>query len=220
MNDNTENLPFGYWITAVDRLVRAEFATVFEEEGITRRDWRALNRIDGTVTDGRPVRQDKLRRLLDLGWVQHADGGWELTEAGILAKTRLGAAVDELRARVAGAVTEEEYAAMTAGLQKVAREFGWAEGRRLPRGERRHGERPGHHAHGAPGASVDHGAHHGHGDHGDDRDAVCRREHHRHGDHDHTHHNHHGTHHAHHRKHHDHHRHGAPTAHIHLHMHG
>src|SRR5690606_14708267 len=58
-----------------------------------------------------------------------------------LAKQRLGVAVDEIRARVSGAVSPEEYATMTASLVKIAREFGWAEGRGLPRREGRFSHR-------------------------------------------------------------------------------
>ena len=95
-NNTTTSRPFGFWVTAVDRLLRAEFATVFDDEGITRRDWRMLNRLDGTVADDRPLRGPKLRRLVELGWVQRTRDGWKLTDAGTLAKQRLSTAVDEL----------------------------------------------------------------------------------------------------------------------------
>lgn len=144
-NENNDTRPFGYWITAVDRLLRAEFATVFEDEGITRRDWRMLNRTDGTfaapTASDRPLHPRKLRNLLELGWVERTKDGWTLTESGALAKQRLSVAVDEIRARVAGAVSPEEYATMTSSLEKIAREFGWGEGRRLPRHEGRFGRR-------------------------------------------------------------------------------
>jgi len=142
-NENNDKRPFGYWITAVDRLMRAEFATAFEDEGITRRDWRMLNRVDGafaaTAASGRPLNPHKLQRLLELDWVERTDDGWGLTESGTLAKQRLSNAVDEIRARVAGAVSPEEYATMTEALEKIASEFGWAEGRRLPHSEGRDG---------------------------------------------------------------------------------
>ncbi|MDQ0614824.1 hypothetical protein QF046_002465 [Microbacterium sp. W4I4] len=177
-NDNTteNSRPFGYWITAVDRLLRAELATVFDDEGITRREWRMLNRIDGTfaapAASDRPLRARKLHRLLELGWVERSKEGWTLTEAGTLAKQRLGIAVDEIRARVAGAVSPEEYATMTASLEKIAREFGWAEGRRLPRREGRFGHRhPGGHrgfGHGFHGERFRHGFHGEHSGRGED----------------------------------------------------
>lgn len=215
---DTNTHPFGYWITAVDRLMRAEFATVFEDEGITRRDWRMLNRIDGTVADARPVHGARLHRLVELGWVERTREGWILTDAGTLAKQRLSTAVDELRARVAGVVTPDEYAAMTASLEKIAREFGWAEGRRLPRrhsrGEHheRDGFRGGHrgfhgqreHAHGERGHV------HGQREHfRGDRAEHCEHgegfgPHARHG---------HGIRHGLHRQ-------MAPQAHIHIHTHG
>ncbi|UNK71038.1 hypothetical protein [Microbacterium sp. H1-D42] len=170
---NTDNThPFGYWITAVDRLMKAEFATVFADERVTRREWRMLNVIDGTAfarVPSRPLRGPKMRRLIDLGWIERtadtsSPGGWTLTDAGRLAKTRLSAAVDELRARVAGAVTPDEYAALTASLEKIAREFGWEEGKRLPRrpeGRQRHGHDCEH------GRRHAHGRHHAHEDHRD-----------------------------------------------------
>lgn len=169
---NTDTYPFGYWITAVDRLMRAEFATVFHDEGITRRDWRMLNRIDGTHGD-RPHhgrRGFALRRLFDLGWVDRTRDGWTLTETGALAKRRLRTSVDEIRARVAGVLTADEYAAMTASLEKIAREFGWEEGKPLPRRKDRERGRGRGHGHEHP---------HGHGHHGFDPrhadDAQCGR---------------------------------------------
>ena len=228
-DDNTR--PFGYWITAVDRLMRAEFATVFEDEGITRRDWRMLNRIDGTVTDGRPVHPRKLHRLVELGWVERTREGFGLTDAGTLAKQRLGTAVGELRARVAGAVSAEEYATMTAALEKIAREFGWEEGKRLPRsGRRDHGpaSRFGH-RHGIAGHRG-HGHGFGRGRHSGEHDFDRG-----HGFGEHGPENHHGSEPRHgfeHRTeghgHHEmgrgfargHHRHGIPATHIHIHTHG
>ncbi|GAA3936588.1 hypothetical protein [Microbacterium soli] len=157
--------PFGYWITAADRLMRAEFATVFADEGITRRDWRMLNRIGGLASrpgsTDRPLKPRRLHRLFEHGWIARTKEGWTLTEAGELAVQRLRTAVDEIRSRVSDALTPEEYEAMTASLEKVAREFGWTEGRRLPRpgGGRPHtAHRRGAHQHGA-------GRRHGHATH-------------------------------------------------------
>lgn len=141
-NNNTSTArPFGFWVTAVDRLLRAEFATVFEDEGVTRRDWRMLNVVDDTGASDRPLRGRKLHRLIELGWVERTADGWSLTETGRLAKDRLGVSVQEIRDRIAGAVTPEEFATMSAALEKIARELGWDEGRKLPRGRRfgRHG---------------------------------------------------------------------------------
>ncbi|GAA5145801.1 hypothetical protein GCM10025768_03530 [Microbacterium pseudoresistens] len=158
--------PFGYWIKAVDRLMAAEFATAFENEGVTRRDWRLLNRVDGSVDTGRPVHPAKLRRLVALGWVDADE--LTLTDAGRTAKERLAAIVDGIRSRVAGAVEPEEFEAMTSALQKIAREFGWEEGARLPR-PRRHGarHRRGRDDHRHGGRHSHRAQHACHGEHGE-----------------------------------------------------
>ncbi|MFD5214299.1 MarR family winged helix-turn-helix transcriptional regulator [Microbacterium sp. NPDC058345] len=218
-NITPDSRPFGFWITAVDRLLRAEFATVFDDEAVTRRDWRMLNLIDGTVASDRPLRAPKLRRLIALGWIERTRDGWTLTEAGRLAKQRLGVSVQEIRDRVAGAVSPDEFTTMTAALEKIARELGWEEGRKLPRRGRRHGEHGRHGGHGR--RERHHGFRHGFGREG--------RHESRHGfEHEYRHEGGHGSRHD--REHdgrHDRehgHRgfrgHGAPAPHIHIHTHG
>ena len=130
--------PFGYWLKAADRLMAAEFATAFEGEHATRRDWRLLNIVDGTVSAHRPLNDHKLHRLVERGWVARDGDGWTLTDDGRAAKDRLGAIVDGIRSKVTDAVSAEEMATTLAALEKIARAFGWDEETPLPRG-RRHG---------------------------------------------------------------------------------
>ncbi len=130
--------PFGYWLKAADRLMAAEFATAFEGEHASRRDWRLLNVVDGTVPARRPLNDHKLHRLVERGWVAPEGDGWALTDDGRAAKDRLGAIVDGIRSKVADAVSPEEMATTLASLEKIARAFGWDEETPLPRG-RRHG---------------------------------------------------------------------------------
>lgn len=143
--EHTESRPIGYWLRATDRMLAAEFATIFENEGITRRDWRLLNAIDGTIPSERPVRGVKLARLAGLGWVTQANGSWLLTDEGRAARERLSVLVEEVRQKVVTAVGEEELAATLASLEKISRAFGWDENTPLPRGERRRGHRRGGH---------------------------------------------------------------------------
>ncbi|WP_136036425.1 hypothetical protein [Microbacterium sp. K35] len=152
--------PFGYWLKAVDRLMAAEFAAAFDDEGITRRDWRLLNVVDGSVERERPLRAHKLRRLIDRGWVVTDGEGWSLTDDGRAAKERLGALVDDIRAKVVDAVPTDDLATTLASLEAIARAFGWEEGTPLPRTHR--GPRGHRHGHGfrAPFG------HHGFGRHG------------------------------------------------------
>ncbi len=132
-NNEETSRPFGFWLKAVDRLMAAEFATAFESEGITRRDWRALNVIDGSVAgDARPFPTHKLRRLIERGWVTDADGTLALTDAGRDAKERLGSIVEGIRAKVTDAVPADDLATTVATLEQLARAFGWDENTPLP----------------------------------------------------------------------------------------
>ena len=136
--------PFGYWLKAVDRLMAAEFAAAFESFGVTRREWRLLNVIDGTVPgeakSDRPLPIHKLGRLIELGWVTDAGDAWTLTDEGRDAKERLSALVDGIRAKVTDAVPAEDLATTMATLEQLARAFGWDENTPLPKGRGgRHG---------------------------------------------------------------------------------
>lgn len=150
-SQNPENTsrPFGYWLKAADRLMAAEFAAAFEGEHSSRRDWRILNIIDGTVPSPRPLNGHKLHHLAERGWVVADGDGWTLTDEGRAAKERLGAIVEGIRTKVSDAVSEEEMATTLASLEKIARAFGWDEETPLPRG-RRHGFGGPRHGHGFP----------------------------------------------------------------------
>ncbi|MFT3797716.1 MarR family winged helix-turn-helix transcriptional regulator [Microbacterium sp.] len=143
---NTENTtdtsprPLGYWLRAVDRLLAREFATVFEAEGITRRDWRLLNLIDGDVVAPELIarlRAKKLHGLIERGWIVDTDGRWALTDEGRAAMARLSESVAGIRSRVSGAVSDGDFATTLASLEAIARELGWNPDERLPRGPRR-----------------------------------------------------------------------------------
>ncbi|MFT4156955.1 MAG: MarR family winged helix-turn-helix transcriptional regulator, partial [Microbacterium sp.] len=145
-NDTTQTpRPFGYWIKAVDRLMAAEFASVFRSEGVTRRDWRLLNAIDGTVPAGRPLHPAALRGLVERGWIGREKDRWALTDKGRAAKERLSALVDGIRATLTDAVSPEELEVTLATLQKITTAYGWDENTPLPR--KRSGHRRGAHGH-------------------------------------------------------------------------
>ena len=75
----------------------------------------------------------RLRGLEQRGWVEETgDGTWILTDEGRAAKERLGAIVDGIRSRVAGAVSPEDFATTLASLEAIARELGWDENERMP----------------------------------------------------------------------------------------
>jgi hypothetical protein len=132
--DSADGRPLGYWLRVVDGLLDREFAAALDAEGISRRDWMALNVLSGDI-DAPEVRERLIRRgkrlrgLEERGWVQeHGDGTWSLTDLGRAERERVGAIVDGIRSRVTGAVGDDAYAAMTASLEAIARELGWDEG--------------------------------------------------------------------------------------------
>jgi hypothetical protein len=140
-NDETPeggSRPLGYWLRTVDALISTEFAKAFDGEGVTRRDWMLLNVLAGEVDAPgfaeRLARKGKrLRGLEQRGWVEETgDGSWVLTDEGRAAKERLGAIVDGVRSRVAGAVPPEDYATTVASLEAIARALGWDENARMP----------------------------------------------------------------------------------------
>jgi hypothetical protein len=158
-NTDSTSRPFGFWIKAVDRLMAAEFASAFDGEHASRRDWRILNVIDGSAPARRPLNTHKLHGPVERGWVVVDGDGWALTDEGRAAKDRLGGIVDGIRAKVTDAVSPEDLETTLRSLEQIARAFGWDEETPLPRGRgRRHGF--GRHGFGRPG--LDAGRHHGH----------------------------------------------------------
>jgi len=141
-DNNSESRPLGFWLKATDRLMAVDLERAFTDEGATRRDWRMLNVIDGSVQGDRPLHPRKIRGLVERGWVTRTDDGWTLTDEGTAAKERLGAIVAGVRERIAAVVSPEDYATTVATLEQIARTFGWEEGTPLPRRGRGRGFRP------------------------------------------------------------------------------
>ncbi|MBN9177480.1 MAG: hypothetical protein J0I43_08970 [Microbacterium sp.] len=194
--DTTPARPFGYWLRAADRLLAREFASAFEQDGASRRDWRLLSLLAGDASS--PALRarlehrggKKLRGLIERGWVAETDGAWTLTDEGRAAHARLAEAAGDIRARVSGAVSPEDFATTLASLEAIAIELGWNPDERMPRGPRgrrgfgpgrrgpafgpafgpglRPGFGPGHHRGFGPDQSADGGCggdHHGHAGH-------------------------------------------------------
>jgi hypothetical protein len=177
----TDRHPLGFWLRAVDGLITREFAAAFDGEPVDRRDWMILNALDGSVDESlaervreRLARRPKrLVRLAELGWIASSEGRWTLTEEGRAAKDRLASRVDDVRRRVAGAVSDEDFATTRRTLEAIARDLGGDDPQALraaargPRGFGRHGHghrRNRNHGHGHGfGHGQGHGFGHGHG---------------------------------------------------------
>lgn len=145
-NDPTDR-SLSYWLKATGRLLAVERETLFAREGVTRRDWRILNRLSkGAPTHPRTGGQ-KMRTLVDRGWIERREGEWALTTEGNALNTRLAAAVDGLSSTMSEALSPEELETTLASLRKISVALGWDEHAPLPRRQHR-GPRPGPHARG------------------------------------------------------------------------
>ncbi|MGC5223531.1 hypothetical protein ACPW96_13190 [Micromonospora sp. DT81.3] len=190
----------------MDARLTREFRALFEADGLDRRDWMILNAIAGTVDRG-PVAARlqrggrRLRAFVDRGWVDGSPGSWTLTDEGRMAFERLAAKVSEFRARVAGAVSPDDFATTLATLEAIAAELGEGDddfGRR--RGRRRGfgpgfgwGRDPRRFGRGfGPGFGPSHGHGVGPGSHGGEHGSDDRERHHPHHGHHHGHDRHHG----------------------------
>jgi hypothetical protein len=133
-SEPTAPRPLGFWLKTVDALIDREFEAAFADLGVTRRDWRLLNLIGGEVRDDRlrarlDARPHRVLPLVERGWVAGEPGAWTLTDEGRDALASLGERVGEIRSRVGGAVSSDDYATTMASLEAIARELGWDEAR-------------------------------------------------------------------------------------------
>ena len=132
--------PIGFWLKLVDRLIDEQFASTLEEHGVTRRQWQLLNvlsrepatvaQLDAAVApflsaDDGETSADHLSELVESAWVTATPTGYELTERGAGALTRLAGVVATQRTVMTAGVTEEEYEQTISVLERVARNMGW-----------------------------------------------------------------------------------------------
>jgi len=130
------------WLALVDRLVERRFAGTLDEHGITRMQWRILtalaegeqtaDQLDASLADMPAFDDDQtaaeqLDELVESGWVDAA-GAYSLTERGRTAHGHIVDAVAELRITALAGVSPEEESAMTAVLERMARNLGWEPG--------------------------------------------------------------------------------------------
>lgn len=136
----TQERPIGFWLKLVDQLVDDQFGASFEEHGVTRRQWQMMNLlVDGPATpkqlaDGlRPffpaveagTSEELIEELRESGWVTLQAEHYELTDLGQRSLENLRGAVDRIRLQLTENVSEDEYAALLALLQRMARNLGW-----------------------------------------------------------------------------------------------
>ncbi len=167
---NTESTPqnheapdrhLGRALRATQHAIRSQFHDAFRSEGVTRRDWMALNVVDGSIAA--PGLRERLERrgkrlagLKARGWVTRENDGWTLTPEGREAKDRLAGRVESIREKVRESVSDEDYATTLATLDAITEALG---------GDPQDGFAPmgfGRRSFGARGRGFGHGPRHGH----------------------------------------------------------
>lgn len=116
----------GYRLKRLDQLIEDTFDRVFAAAGVSRRQWQVLNvlsRADATDDDllealrpfGEGGTLDAVGELAARGWVvRHS-----LTSAGREAHAALAERVGAIRARMTAGVSEDEYHATMAVLERM-----------------------------------------------------------------------------------------------------
>jgi DNA-binding MarR family transcriptional regulator len=131
-----KQLPIGYWLKRVDALLTERSDAALAERGFNRLRWQVLNSIAeagelrraGLYADLRPfATPDELDALVTglvaPGWVAQREDGETIaiTEAGQAERERLMQLQQGVRQRAFAGISAEEYSALVAVLQRVAR---------------------------------------------------------------------------------------------------
>lgn len=127
--------PLAYWLSLVERLVQARIASVLDEHGVTRIQWRVLTILEEAPaplatlqqsSEGLPpadedeTAESAVLELVESRWVSGDAEQFELTEHGSEALRRMSATVAELRASALEGISPEEEEVMIAGLRRIA----------------------------------------------------------------------------------------------------
>lgn len=127
--------PIGYWLKHLDGLIEETFERTLAGEGVTRRQWQALNTLQerpSTQAEIAEALQPFLvddpgadRRVIDelmvRGWAQQGEGDrLELTAAGARAHAALLERIQAMRQLLVRGVTREEYLAAIGVLRRMA----------------------------------------------------------------------------------------------------
>jgi len=123
---SVDNKPIGWWLKEVDRLLEASFERVLAADGLTRRQWQALNAAAGpepiAVTlapflTGDPAELATVTApLTERGWLS----GEDLTTEGWAALETLTTKVQQHRRQATAGITNDQYAATLGTLQRMA----------------------------------------------------------------------------------------------------
>jgi DNA-binding MarR family transcriptional regulator len=130
--------PIGYWLKQIDTLIETHFQRALAEDGLDRRQWQVANTLAaGPATRAQldeaiaPFLADDpdggsraLGALLGRGWVEETAGQLALTDAGAAAHTRIQDRVNASRRRITDGISDEQYQAVVATLERMAANLG------------------------------------------------------------------------------------------------
>ncbi|MGL4339123.1 MAG: MarR family winged helix-turn-helix transcriptional regulator [Rhodoglobus sp.] len=131
--------PIGYWLTLVNRLIDEQFAATLDEHGVTRRQWQLLNvlsrntstveQLDSalapflsaeTPDQAAESSTEHLAELVESAWVDSTPAGYQLTDRGHAAFSRLAEVVTQQRTTITEGITTQEYESTISVLERMA----------------------------------------------------------------------------------------------------
>ncbi|WP_116247043.1 MarR family winged helix-turn-helix transcriptional regulator [Nocardiopsis sp. FIRDI 009] len=127
------DLPIGYWLKHLDRLIENDFDRVLSSESLGRRHWQVLTSLHkepGTVADldrrlapfleeDEPTVAPVVDQLRARGWVE-GQQPLSLTAAGETAHEALFEKVSDARRRLAQGISDQEYRATVDVLERMS----------------------------------------------------------------------------------------------------
>ncbi|HEY3562155.1 MAG TPA: MarR family transcriptional regulator [Kribbella sp.] len=126
MHMSGDNKPIGWWLKEVDRLLEASFERLLAEDGLTRRQWQALNAAAGKqpvaaalspFLSGDPAELAAITEpLAARGWLV----GDALTADGERALRALTTKVQTQRRSITNGITDADYLATIDVLRRMA----------------------------------------------------------------------------------------------------
>jgi DNA-binding MarR family transcriptional regulator len=127
------DLPIGYWLKHLDRLIENDFDRVLASESLGRRHWQVLNslhtepgmtadldrRLAPFLEEDESTVAPAVDRLRELGWVEGLVA-LALTPRGGAEHDKLLSRVKEARARLTQGIGDEEYRVAVDVLERMS----------------------------------------------------------------------------------------------------
>lgn len=131
--------PLGYWVKTLDRLIDEQFERAAESTGLSPGEWRVLNRLSigaeqtATVEESLSALSDRdrsvaetLEALVASGLVEQQAEEHRLSNDGYVRADQVEqAAMERIREQLGGDLDGEQYDALLARLEQMAKALGW-----------------------------------------------------------------------------------------------